>query len=81
MAGAAERGQLRLERLHLGPEDEAAAREHAGRGGEQFVAQRRVLAHEVDLGDHWPNPADAVPNCPMPRRLMANRNSLSLFAR
>ena len=26
-------------------------------------AQRRVLAHEVDLGNHWPNPAPTlVPN-------------------
>jgi hypothetical protein len=82
VAGAAERGQLRFERLHLGAEDEAAAREHAGGGGEQFVGERRVLAHEVDLGDHWPNPAPRlVPNWPMPRRPMANRNWLSLSLR
>jgi hypothetical protein len=80
VTGAAERGQLRFERLHLGAQNEATAREHARGGGEQLARERRVLAHEVDLRDHWPAPT-LVPNCPMPSRPMANRNSFSLLWR
>ena len=75
-----EGGQLRLERRHLGPEDEAAAREHARGRRRAVVGERGVLAHEVDLRDHGAQPP-LVPNWPMPRRLMANRNWFSLPCR
>ena len=51
-AAPPQRGQLGLEGLALRPEDEAAGVEHAGRGGEQLLAQGGVLPAEVDLRDH-----------------------------
>jgi hypothetical protein len=55
-ARAAEGGQLPLEGLGLGAEDEAAGVQHAGGGIHQLGPQGRVLALEVDLGDRHQKP-------------------------
>ncbi len=77
MTGAAERGQLRLERRHLGSEDEPAGGQHPLGGRDQLGPERAVLAREIDLRDQKPDPLAPVLAWPTPRRLSENRNSLS----
>jgi hypothetical protein len=74
---AAERGQLRLERRDLGPEDEATRGEDSRDGRLEVRAERCVLALEIDLRDQKPSPREAVDACPTPSRLIESRNSLS----
>ena len=77
MRSAAERGQLRLERRDLGPEDEAAGGEDTRGGRLEVRAERCVLTLQIDLRDQKPSPRDAVDACPTPSRLIESRNSLS----
>ena len=77
MRDAAERGQLRLERRDLGPEDEATRGEDSRDGRLEVRAERCVLALEIDLRDQKPDPFAPVLAWPTPRRLTENRNSLS----
>ena len=81
MRDAAERGQLRLERRDLGPEDEAAGGEDPRGGRLEIRAERCVLALEIDLRDQKPSPRAAVEACPTPSRLIESRNSLSWVER
>src|SRR3972149_236643 len=75
VAHAAERGDLGLQGLPLGAEDEAARRQDALGGGEQLRPERRVLAGQVDLRDHCPG---RLPTWPTPRRFTEKFTSSSL---
>ena len=82
-------GQILLERLALGPEDEACGIEDAAGGVHELGAQRGVLAREVEEGNHRilpavgcpvapvsaPMPVPVVIGAPSPSRLTANRSS------
>src|SRR5207249_7432362 len=82
MADAARDGDLVLERPALVAQDELAPVEHAGHRREELCAESRVLAGQVDEGDHLrrapdlPPPSRVASPPPPPSRLSAEPTSL-----
>src|SRR5262245_4519954 len=93
VARAGQRGQVVLQRRALGSQDEAGRAEDSVRRGQQVVAQRGVLAGQVQERDHRevpppppgvltpPSRVPVVMGAPTPSKLSAKRSSSSLLLR